>query len=145
MIQRIQSLWLLLAALCGAGLFYFDLYTAHTLVNNIDMQLHIRVNDDYLSLIIALLLTLLPLFAIFLYKKRKQQRLVAVLDILASIGFIALMLMRVNTFTAQNPTATRGSYSVGAILPILSVIFIILALRGIRKDEKLVRSLDRLR
>jgi hypothetical protein len=44
-----------------------------------------------------------------------------------------------------NVTLELGNYGIGVILPSLAILFIILALRGIRKDEMLVRSADRLR
>jgi len=145
MIQRIQSVWLLIAALFNAGLFYFDLYRAHIIVNTADTLVHLRVNDHFPSLILALVICLLPFITIFMFKKRKQQRSLAVLSIVAIIGFIALVLMRVANFNSQTPAPANGTYWIGAVLPIISAVFIIMALRGIRKDEKLVKSLDRLR
>jgi peptidoglycan/LPS O-acetylase OafA/YrhL len=145
MIQRIQSVWLLIAALINSGLFYFDLYRGHIITNGVDMLVHLRVNDHFPSLLLALVIVLLPFIAIFLFKNRKQQRGLAMLSIVAVIGFIALMVMRVGNFNNQSPAPTNCTYWIGAVLPIISIIFIIMAMNGIRKDEKLVKSLDRLR
>ncbi len=148
MIQRKQSLWLLVAALLNSGLLYFCLYKAHTLVNGIDTETCMRVNgpNEFLLLLLTLVLIILPIVAIFLFKNRKQQRSLVYLNIVAVIGFIATLLMHVANFNSQaNPTPTTGGYAFGSVLPVLSIIFLIMAIRGINKDQKLVKSLDRLR
>lgn len=145
MIQRIQSVWLLLAALCCLSLFFFDVYHANIMVNGAATTQYIRVNDHYPSLLIAILVTIMPLGAIFLYKDRKRQRSISIFAIVAIIGFITITLSRVTKFNTENPTATDASYWIGAVMPAIAIIFLILAIRGINKDEKLVKSLDRLR
>lgn len=145
MIQRVQTIWLLVAALLCASVFYFDLYTAHTLMNNIDTVVHVRVNDHYPSLILALVITVLPFVAIFMFKNRKQQRSMVLLSIIAVIGFIALMIIRITDYTNKMTSLTKGSYAIGAVLPVFAIVFLIMAMRGIRNDEKLIKSLDRLR
>ena len=145
MIQRIQSLWLFLAGLLSACLFVTWLYKAHQLTNGMDTEQLIRVNDHYPSLLLAVVMTLLPLVSIFMFKNRKRQRSLTVISILSVIGFLALTLMRVSDFNNNNPDAGSGTYGLGAILPVAALIFLILAVRGINKDEKLVKSLDRLR
>ncbi len=145
MIQRIQSVWLLLAALCCLSLFFFDIYHATVMINGTATVQYVRVNDHYPSLLIALVITIMPLGTIFLFKNRKRQRSIAVFGIVAIIGFITMTLSRVTKFNTDNPTATDASYWIGAVLPAIAIIFLILAIRGINKDEKLVKSLDRLR
>ena len=145
MIQRKQTLWLFIAALISAGLLYFNLYSAHIMVNGADTIALLRVNDHYPSLLLAIILIILPVISIFMYGKRKQQRSMTIVSILAAAGFISMLLWRVTSFNKANPTATGGTYGVGAVLPVLAIIFLILAIRGINKDIKLVKSLDRLR
>lgn len=145
MIQRIQSVWLLLAALCCLSLFFFDVYHANIMVNGVATTQYIRVNDHYPSLLIALVITAMPVAAIFMYKIRKRQKAIAIFSIVAIVGFIAMTLSRVTNFNTDNPTAIDASYWIGAVLPAVAIIFLIMAIRGINKDEKLVKSLDRLR
>lgn len=145
MIQRIQTLWLFIAALMAAGLFGFDLYQAHFMVNGVETIQHLNVMNNYPLLLLALVMVALPLIDIFLFRNRKRQRSMAVLSIVVCAGFIALMLMQVTSIKNQTPAPIKGTYWVGAVLPIISIIFLILAISGIRKDEKLVKSLDRLR
>lgn len=145
MIQRIQSLWLFLAALAAAGLLYFNLYTYHTLENAVDTSRQFKANDQYGLFVLAILLIILPLVNIFLFKNRKRQKGLAMLGIVVAIGFIALMIMEITNLRDTTPPPSSGSYGVGAIMPILSIVFMFLALSGIRKDEKMLKSLDRLR
>ncbi len=145
MIQRIQSVWLLLAALCNGGLFFFDIYRAHTMINGVDTLQSIRVNDHYPSLLIALVVTIMPLVAIFLFKNRKRQKLMTILAMVFTAGLITQMLTRVGNLTNQVPAPTNGSYWIGAVLPAVAIIFLGMAIGGINRDQKLVKSLDRLR
>ena len=137
MIQRIQTLWLFLAALVNAGLFYFDLYRS-------DLKI-IRVGDHYPSLLLAIVITALPLIAIFMYRSRTKQRNFVLISMLDTISFVAMILMRVTNLNDGSSAPVNGSYWIGSVLPIVSLVFLIMAIRGIRKDDKLVKSLDRLR
>lgn len=146
MIQRKQTIWLLLAALLNAGVFFFDLYYSSVLLDGVETVKHLRVNDHFPTLLVALVMVLLPFVAIFMFKNRKQQRTMAIVGILSVINFIGLVMMRVNTLNDSLVGTGTGSYWVGSVLPVISIIFLILAIGGINKDEKLVRSsFDRLR
>jgi hypothetical protein len=142
MIQRKQSIYLFIAALLNAGVFYFDLYKTHTVVNGIDTLGQLRVSDHYPSLLIVLVMTLLPLITIFMFGNRKRQVRMCFASILAIIAFISLTLSRVGRII---PPPSSGSYWIGSVLPVVSFVFIFLAIFGIRRDEKLVKSVDRLR
>jgi len=133
MIQRIQSLWLFLAALAAAGLLYFNLYTYHTLENAVDTVRQFKANDQYGLFVLAILLIILPFVSIFLFKNRKRQKGLTILGIVVSIGFIALMIMEITNLRNTTPPPSSGSYGVGAIMPILSIVFMFLALSGIRR------------
>ncbi len=145
MIQRKQSLWLFIAALLDAGVFYFDLYRTHTVINGADTLGQLRVADHYPSLIVALVITILPFVTIFMYGNRKRQIAMSFASILAMISFIALLLGRVGNLSKMVPPPSSGSYWIGAVLPVISIVFVFLAILGVRKDEKLVKSMDRLR
>lgn len=145
MIQRIQSVWLFLAALLNAGLFYFDLYTTHTQIAGVDTVQHIRMSNSMPLILIAIMMVALPLISIFLYKNRKQQRNVATISLVSVLSFISVVTMHVAEYKKSSPDASGLSYSTGAVLPFFSIILIVLAIRGISKDDKLVKSLDRLR
>jgi hypothetical protein len=145
MIQRIQSVWLLLAALVNVGLFYFGLFTGDVIIDGLTVGKKLVINDDLPLLLVALVTIILPAVAIFLFKNRKRQLSLSALAIIANIGFIALAVMRKADFINQLPPPTNPSYGLGIILPVVAIIFLFLAVSGIRKDQKLVKSLDRLR
>jgi Domain of unknown function (DUF4293) len=145
MLQRKQSLWLLFAALLNAGVLYFDLYKYHIIENGADAVKQLRVSDHYPSLLIALVMIILPLVTIFMFKTRKRQIGLSAVSIVAVGSFITMALGRVNGLSKLTPPATNGSYWIGSVLPVVALVFLFLAIMGIRSDEKLVKSVDRLR
>jgi len=82
---------------------------------------------------------LLSLIAIFLFKNRKLQMSLSYVAILA--GFV---LMGTVAYL-QVSTDSVGTYSVGMAMPLAGILFSLLATVFIKKDDKLVRSMDRLR
>ncbi|RYY09628.1 MAG: DUF4293 family protein, partial [Alphaproteobacteria bacterium] len=90
-----------------------------------------------------ILIGALAIICIFLYKNRKLQFRLSVIGIFLSIAFLGLEYMVVEQFKVDNAIQS-GSYQLGALLPVAMAIFFFLAARGIYKDEKLVKSLDRL-
>lgn len=145
MIQRKQSIWLLLAALLNAGVFLFASYRYDIVNGEMTDHKQLLVTDHYPSLLVALVITLLPLLTIFMFRNRKQQMRMAIYCIVSVASYVTLMLTRVSHLEKSTPAPVNGSYWIGAVLPVLSAIFLIMAFAGIRRDEKLVRSVDRLR
>jgi glucan phosphoethanolaminetransferase (alkaline phosphatase superfamily) len=150
MLQRIQSIWLLLAALISA-LLLMDWYTGYVyhadVLSGLAMNAEIlKVTAHFPSLLIALVMIVLPLMAIFMYKNRKRQRMMILVSILSCISFISVNLMHIENFKNKTaPAPANGSYDAGSVVPVVVIIFLILAMRGVNKDEKLVKSMDRLR
>lgn len=141
MIQRIQSLWLLLAAIVMATIFYFPTYvlTGTSALNR-------TVGNDPLAIILAVLSIVLSLVTLFRFKNRKNQLNLTWLNILACIGLQAWLFIGINNFRSAAGNATLpGHYWVGTFLPLVTLLLLFMARAGIRKDEKLVKSLDRLR
>ena len=145
MIQRIQTVWLLLATLTASALFYTDVYHAEIITGAVTTVLAFKVASHFPSLLLAVVVILIPFVSIFLFKNRKKQRNLIWLGVLAALAFISVNLWRISHFTTGTVPEPGGTYQVGSILPVLVLIFLFLAIRGINKDEKLVRSLDRLR
>lgn len=140
MIQRIQTIYLLLAAIgnfglgmlpwavssdsAGAGIFADGQFSA----------------TDHTGLIAGLMAAgALAFIAIFLFKQRKVQVKLAAVSLVLTLLAAAFGAW---LFFAAGATAQVHA---GAVLLLPSVIFVILAMRYIRKDDKLVRSMDRLR
>ena len=134
MIQRIQSIYLLLAAVVsGILIFLFPLYTLDGAPQNI-------LNDPTF-MILTVLSTLISLFSIFRYRNRKQQVVSGRINII--INFILFGLILFMFF--NNRQADGDSLGIASFMPVVAVILIALANRGIMRDEALVRAADRLR
>lgn len=145
MIQRKQTLFLLLAALAGAGTWFSNLWRVH-LVNDTYRYFNGQSSYEYFVLMTAAVLA--ALLSIFLFKNRRLQLRISLLDLLLCLGIIALQYFQIRQMTddlTRQHLYDSATYLPAAFLPVLMVIFLLLAARGIYKDEKLVRSLNRLR
>ena len=139
MIQRIQSVWLLLAAVLAFITFRFPFYIGGVLITTG------TVNNTELNATTTILLTILTILsgatafaAIFLFENRKLQLKVCICGII----FTALLLF---TYFMQLKNFESGMFALSCIFHFGILAFYILAIRAIRKDEKLIKSLDRLR
>lgn len=143
MLQRIQSIWLFLAAMVNGLLFISKLYH-YQAAAPAGTVVHEGVRENVALFILAAVITVLPMIAIFFFGDRKRQKGMVWLSILACTGFITLAVLRVTDLSNKVPPL-KVQYDFGLLMPVLSIIFLILAMRGIRKDDKLIKSLDRLR
>ena len=135
MIQRIQSLWLLLTAGCSAGAILLPFYAGNT-SDNLYRQLNGQSHFHLLILCVAVGIS--SLTSVFLYKTRKRQMQVVLLAMILQLLNIFLFIQKANAFV-------DGTYSLGSIFSFVTPVLLILALIGIQKDEKLIKSMDRLR
>lgn len=146
MIQRIQSLYLLLAAAAGVGTWFFDIWRAKLSDNTLAA---FNAQSSYLVFILYMLIVALAVICIFLFKNRKLQFRLTVLNVFLAIGAIALQYFKVldfaNALQTAGKTISSSWYMPAAFLPIVILILLVLAARGIYKDERLIKSLDRLR
>ena len=150
MIQRIQSIWLLLAFIASGIMFLFPFAeiitpeSGHYIMdfNSIDDIKKREVFHTTYSLAGLLgIITFLNLINIFLFRNRNLQMRLCIFNSLLSIGAIVLVAY-FSYFVIKNPDVTPG---ISAILPFVVFIFIIMARMAIKKDENLVRSADRIR
>lgn len=152
MIQRIQTVYLLLSALCMYLTFVFDYATLDLVTEKLQFNNSgiIFQEKNLISIpfsIVAALIGTLSLGTIFLFRKRQLQlRLGRLSYILHLFVIVAIFFAADNAVKAlPAPEAVRVSYDVGFYLPVAALAFLFLANRSIKKDEELVRSLDRLR
>ncbi len=155
MIQRIQSIYLLLAALCSGLLLAAPLYNIETATATYQLFLGgmVQTNpkDTILTsqpaiLAVGILLTLFPIIILFLYKKRQVQMRLAVSAMMANTAMLLLLVGIVNKSIEHiTELHVKETYGFGLILPALSIVFLFLANKAIRKDDNLIRSADRLR
>lgn len=145
MIQRIQSVFLLLAAGGLGSLFAVPFARSQQPIEASSfMQDSLYNLSDHVALMVVFGLTaVLALVSIFLFRNRKLQlRLVA----LTLVGVVAGIALAVGLLLQQGITIDAGIQGgIGAYLPLAAIVFLALAYRFIQKDDKLVRSMDRLR
>ena len=141
MIQRVQTIWLLLAAVAGFFTTQIPLYAG---VMAGDVSKKYFATESLLLFATAIIASLLAVIAIFLFKNRGTQIKFTSLGIVVSIILIALEVWQISSFQ-QTAGILKGTYYWGALLPIAMTIFFILAAINIRKDNKLIKSLERFR
>lgn len=136
MLQRIQTIYLLLAAVvCGGLIFAFPLWETAD---------GVKVYAGDMIYIFAAFLTsaFFSIVSIFRYKNRKSQFMLGRLNMILNfilLGFFVYLSLNVSGETA---VSEKG---IGMLLPIVSIVFLALANKAIKKDEDLVKSVDRLR
>lgn len=155
MIQRIQTLYLLLATALMSLTLFLPLATIWEGGNEMvvkaffaDGEMGFKAPLPIYMGIVLTAATLLPLVTIFLFKKRLVQiRLCvsAIVLLLGSAGFIALYCYRLCDVLSEMFTNLNFTLGFASLMPVVTIIPIVLAIRGIAKDEALVRSLDRIR
>lgn len=155
MIQRIQSIWLFFAC---ASLFALYLFPTMQWIS-VDGRLQTaKISGIYESLngvwaqttsftllsIVGVLLAILPFVLIFLFRNRALQIKLCFAAIALVLGF-SFWLAKTIQKAALTSSFNTDNFGIGAILPSVAILFLILAVRSIRKDEKLIQSADRLR
>ena len=121
MIQRIQSIYLFFAFCLMAVLVLLPF------------------SSSLIILIGSGAAALLSIINIFLYKKRSLQRKICYVILFLSV------LVYIIYFSLEYQNFSLSEIKFTFIFPLIAIIFTYLAIRGIKKDEKLIRSLDRLR
>ena len=153
MLQRKQTLWMLLAVICAALTFKFAFYFGNMKVGlNGIAPLEVKAlptfgagsvsagSGSVLILLVTVIIIGGILVNIFNFKSRKKQLWI-------TIGLIFLSLLNIFLYwwKSGTPPFESGSYSLGALFSLAIPVLLIMAVGGIRKDEKLVKSTDRLR
>ena len=140
MIQRQQTLWLLLATIAGILSFMFPFVTGTELVEKTTMQkpAAIDAGSKFFILLLTIASITISTISVFLFKNRKQQQWLCLLGVLISGLLIFLYILEMNKLI-------KPTLALFCILPFAMLVGYFLAFRNIRKDEKLVKSLDKLR
>lgn len=152
MVQRIQTIYLLLAIICLGLTFAFPFATYLVDGNEIVFNAYgVEANDKgvatffpyYISVALAMGLAV---FSLLQYKKRKLQLKVGRFNYLLIILTIVLIFIEASIVEGKfELDQNHIAYGIGIYFPVAALPFIFLANRGIKKDEALVKSLDRLR
>jgi ABC-type transport system involved in cytochrome c biogenesis permease subunit len=157
MLQRLQSVYLLLAGLCAGATWLFPVRSWSKGDGHVDFLTRGLFNGDGAELVdIALpapyhilhsVLAGALLVAVFLYANRSRQARVVRGIWIVVLLVAVLQYISCNSIDAYLVEGARseGSFGISFFLPFAVVLFAILAERAIKKDEALVRSADRLR
>lgn len=137
MIQRIQTLYMILVAIVAGGLsFVFNLYT-------LEKGGDVFAKDDLLYVGLFMGSAVLALVTIFLFKNRKLQFVLNRFNILFHLILLGIFVYRMLNLSGEMENISEKG--IGVILPLISIVLLVLANRAIKKDEDLVKSVDRLR
>jgi len=155
MLQRIQSVYLFFASLLIFALYLFPLMHS-VYINGVPSTIKVTgvyqdangalVNSQSFVALIAVtaIVALIPLVIIFLYRNRKQQITFCYLAILVLFGYSFWLSQTVKNVIGS-ATVGFANYGIGVLLVSIAIVLLLMAVKAIQKDEKLVRSADRLR
>ncbi len=149
MIQRIQSIYLLLSALITGSMFFLTL--AELANDGVAYELLYRgwatgeevTMPTWALAILITLITLIPIIALFLYKKRFLQIRLCGLNMGLLVGTTGMIYFLGNQ-SSKDLTA-EVAYQVPMVFPLIALVFTFLAIKAIGKDEALIKSMDRIR
>ena len=91
---------------------------------------------------LATWLKLIQVISIFSFKNRKSQFILGRLNIILNFILLGVFVYQSLNLSGETDVSEKG---IGMILPIFSIVFLALANKAIKKDEDLVKSVDRLR
>jgi Ca2+/Na+ antiporter len=136
MIQRIQSLYLIIVAiLTGVLPFFFNLWL------HVDGT-EVFAKNEMLISIAFYVSTVLAIWAMVQFKNRKSQFVINRLNMILNVFLLGFFVYRSLNLSGETLVSEKG---IGMLIPVFSIIFLVLANKAIKKDEDLVKSVDRLR
>lgn len=138
MIQRIQSIWLLLATGFNALTFKLPIYSGDWTKDISPLPVDLNASTTPWITIVTAITGLLAFVTIFLFGKRKQQLKLIYLGIFLTACLFALYIVEIGNFQS-------GNVALWALFYVAIFACFILAARGVSRDEKLIKSMDRLR
>ena len=136
MIQRIQTIYLFVSALVIGALFmWFPEVLGKD--GTVIMQ-----REEPLILGLIFVSIALAIISILSFKKRQLQFVLNRLNIISNFVLLGVFVYRLLTLSGETIVSEKG---IGVVLPIISIVFLVLANKAVKRDEDLVKSVDRLR
>ncbi|WP_439489265.1 DUF4293 domain-containing protein [Algoriphagus sp.] len=158
MIQRVQSIFLLLVAIAmgltlGMGLWVQDIPSSGEtwtldafFMKQFDASGEIlSSNSNWYIGAIAAFVGLLAIISIFQYRNRARQMMINMVNSLFMVGLVAIVFLTTNGVNKDIAAIDSGAYQVGFWAILVAMVCNMLANRFIRKDEALIKSVDRIR
>lgn len=155
MIQRIQSLYLILAAVAASLMFAFPLAKFYGSSNFalyvyqiefFDPNPSLQLSSMFLLPLMGVVILIIALSIITLvsFKNRRRQLLLTKINMASTLILLAGYFLGYMGILEKS-VGNVPEYQFASFMPVLVFVFLFLANRGIQKDEKLIRSMDRLR
>ena len=136
MLQRIQSVYMFLVVITnGVMPFWLQLWT-----DNLGKPVYAQ--DDMVYSSLFLVSAVLAFVTIFLFKNRKRQFVFNRLNLILNLFLLGFFVYRSLILSGETNVSEKG---IGMLLPVISIVFLVLANKAVKKDEDLVKSVDRLR
>lgn len=144
MIQRIQTLYLLsVFVITGVLTNFISFFTledgSHLFLTNTITNNSVLLKSVGIFFVLAAILSLI---AIFSYKKRQNQFVVNRLNILINFYLLSVLMYLSLKLPGEIQISEKG---IGIYFPIVIIVLLVMANKAIKKDEDLVKSVDRLR
>ncbi len=136
MIQRIQSLYLLLIVIVNAVLVQWAELWSTSMGKSVFLEGELWVAASFYSI------AALALLSILLFKKRQNQFVLNRLNIILNLFLLGFFVYRSLNLSGETDVSEKG---IGMLIPVFSIVLLVLANKAIKKDEDLVKSVDRLR
>jgi len=136
MIQRIQTVYMIISALIVGALYYW-----FPVINDEAGNIIIERNEPLVLGLIAGSI-LLAVVSILNFKKRQLQFVLNRLNIILNFVLLGVFVYRSLTLSGETLVSEKG---IGVLLPIISIVFLVMANKAVKRDEDLVKSADRLR
>lgn len=136
MIQRIQTVYLIVSALVMGALFlWFPTILGEDGAVLIDRSEPLVFGLIFFSIVLSII-------SILSFKKRQTQFVLNRLNIISNFVLLGVFVYRSLTLSGETLVSEKG---IGVFIPIISIVFLVLANKAIKRDEDLVKSVDRLR
>ncbi|MDC8000721.1 DUF4293 domain-containing protein [Aequorivita todarodis] len=136
MIQRIQTIYLVVSAIVMGALFMW-----FPVVLGKDGSVIMERSEPLIFGLIFVSIAL-AIISILSFKKRQLQFVLNRLNIISNFVLLGVFVYRLLTLSGETIVSEKG---IGVLFPIISIVFLVLANKAIKRDEDLVKSVDRLR
>ncbi len=144
MIQRIQTVFYFLASTSFGGFFALPFATSSQNQGSFFSDGIYNINDNVALILVTVAGIIAGIAALCLYNNRNLQKRIGTLGIVLSVLLPVLAALLVFK-EASNISTDNLNDGLGLYLPLLSIIFFALGNRYVNKDDKIVKSMDRLR
>ena len=136
MIQRIQTIWMFIAAVAVFITLQFAFFSGTLISDNSFYSF--TAKDNFILMVLTSALGTAILINIFLFKHRSVQFKICIIALLTECLIVFLYIKQTKQFS-------NWTYDLWAIFHLVIFIALILAMRGIYKDNKLIKDSNRLR